>query len=53
MARFVAAMRLAEAGSVALFPHTYYNGWLGTPTELKNRLLSVIDHSESAFYAAQ
>lgn len=49
-ARFVAAMRLAGAAQVNLFPATSYNGWLGTPTVLINRLLSVIDLSESAYY---
>jgi hypothetical protein len=28
----------------------YYHGWHGTPAELKNRLLSIIDFSESAYY---
>src|SRR5581483_1315663 len=49
-ARFVAAMLAAGASRVKVFPALYYNGWLGTPTELKNRLLSVIDYSESAYY---
>lgn len=49
-ARFVAAMLAAGASKVKVFPALYYNGWLGTPTELKNRLLSVIDYSESAYY---
>jgi hypothetical protein len=43
-------MRLVGAERVMLFPHTYYNSWQGTPTESKNRLLSVIDYSESAYY---
>lgn len=49
-ARFVAAMQLAGARSVQVFPALHYHGWHGTPTELKNRLLSVIDFSESAYY---
>jgi len=49
-ARFVATMRAAGAESIQVFPSTYYNGWHGTPAELKNRLLSVIDFSESAYY---
>ena len=49
-ARFVAAMQVAGASRVKVFPALYYNGWLGTPIELKNRLLSVIDYSESAYY---
>ena len=48
--RFVAAMQAAGAGRVAVFPATHYNGWLGTPTALANRLLSVIDFSESPYY---
>ena len=28
----------------------HYAGWHGSPVELKNRLLSVIDYSESAYY---
>jgi len=49
-ARFVATMRAAGAQNIKVFPSTYYNGWLGSPAELKNRLLSVIDSSESAYY---
>jgi hypothetical protein len=49
-ARFVATMRAAGAQTIKVFPATYYNGWQGSPAELKNRLLSVIDYSESAFY---
>ena len=49
-ARFVAAMHAAGANNVPVFPSLYYNGWQGTPTELKNRLLSVIDYSESPYY---
>src|SRR5260221_14074935 len=49
-ARFIATMRAAGAQTVRVFPATYYNGWLGSPTELKNRLLSVIDYSESPYY---
>ena len=50
-ARFVAAMHAAGAQRVKVFPATYYNGWQGTPTALHNRLLSVIDFSESPYYA--
>ena len=49
-ARFVATMRAAGARSIRVFPASYYNGWQGTPTELQNRLLAVIDFSESQFY---
>jgi hypothetical protein len=49
-ARFLATMLAAGATSLQIFPATHYNGWYGTPTELKNRLLSVIDFSESAYY---
>jgi hypothetical protein len=49
-ARFVATMRAAGAQAIKVFPSTYYNGWLGSPAELKNRLLSVVDSSESAYY---
>lgn len=49
-ARFVAAMWAAGAHTVKVFPAQHYNGWQGSPTELKNRLLSVIDFSESAYY---
>jgi len=49
-ARFVATMRAAGAQTIKVFPATYYNGWLGSPAELKNRLLSVVDSSESAYY---
>jgi hypothetical protein len=49
-ARFVATMQAAGANNVLVFPSIHYNGWHGTPTELKNRLLSVIDYSESAYY---
>jgi hypothetical protein len=49
-ARFVATMQAAGAENILVFPATHYNGWLGTPVELKNRLLSVIDFSESAYY---
>jgi len=49
-ARFVATMRAAGAQTIKVFPSTYYNGWLGSPAELKNRLLSVVDSSESAYY---
>jgi hypothetical protein len=49
-ARFVATMQAAGAQAVLVFPALYYYGWHGTPQELKNRLLSVIDFSESAYY---
>jgi hypothetical protein len=49
-ARFVATMLAAGAQTVAVFPALYYNGWQGTPVELKNRLLSVVDFSESPYY---
>ncbi len=49
-ARFIATMRAAGAQTIKVFPSTYYNGWRGSPAELKNRLLSVIDSSESAYY---
>lgn len=49
-ARFVATMHAAGANNVLVFPALSYHGWHGTPAELKNRLLSVIDYSESAFY---
>lgn len=49
-ARFVATMHAAGADTVKVFPSLYYNGWQGSPAELKNRLLSVIDYSESAYY---
>ena len=43
-------MRAAGARSIRVFPSSYYNGWQGTPAELQNRLLSVIDFSESPYY---
>src|SRR5260370_37562746 len=43
-------MRAAGAQNIKVFPSIYYNGWLGSPAELKNRLLSVVDSSESAYY---
>ncbi len=49
-ARFVTIMQAAGAQNIQVFPSLYYDGWKGTPTELKNRLLSIIDFSESAFY---
>src|SRR5260370_29354072 len=49
-ARSVAAMRAAGAQTIKVFPALYYNGWQGSSVELKNRLLSVIDYSESAYY---
>jgi len=42
-ARFVATMQAAGAKTVYVFPSLYYHGWQGTPQELKNRLLSVVD----------
>jgi len=44
-ARFVATMQAAGAQTISVFPARAYNGWLGTPVELKNRLLSVLDFS--------
>jgi hypothetical protein len=49
-ARFLATMWAAGAHRCAVFPSLFYNGWQGTPLELKNRLLSVVDFSESAYY---
>jgi hypothetical protein len=49
-ARFVATMRAAGARSIKVFPSSYYHGWQGTPMELQNRLLAVIDFSESQYY---
>jgi hypothetical protein len=49
-ALFVATMQAAGAHTVYVFPSLYYNGWQGTATEIKNRLLSVIDYSESPYY---
>jgi hypothetical protein len=49
-ARFIATMHAAGAQTVKVFPALHYAGWQGSPAELKNRLLSVIDYSESAFY---
>jgi hypothetical protein len=49
-ARFIATMRAAGAHTIKVFPALHYAGWLGSPAELKNRLLSVIDYSESAYY---
>jgi hypothetical protein len=49
-ARFAATMEAAGAKNILVFPALYYNGWHGTPAELKNRLLSVIDYSESPYY---
>ncbi len=43
-------MQAAGAETIHVFPTLHYNGWHGTPTELKNRLLSIIDFSESAYY---
>lgn len=49
-AKFVATMHAAGADNIKVFPSLHYNGWQGSPVELKNRLLSVIDLSESAYY---
>jgi type IV secretion system coupling TraD/TrwB family protein len=49
-ARFVAAMHEAGATRVRMFPATYYDGWKGSSVDLFNRLISVIDYSESRFY---
>src|SRR5947207_3329335 len=47
---FLATMRMAGAQTIKVFPALHYAGWQGSPAELKNRLLSVIDFTESAFY---
>lgn len=49
-ARFLATMRAAGAHTIKVFPALHYAGWQGSAPELKNRLLSVIDYSESAYY---
>lgn len=49
-ARFIATMRAAGARNIAVFPSLFYDGWKGTPLELKNRLMSIVDFSESAYY---
>jgi hypothetical protein len=49
-ARFFAVMRKAGAANLRMFPASYYNGWRGSARDLYNRLLSIIDYSESAFY---
>lgn len=49
-ARFLAAMRAAGARSARMFPATYYNGWRGSARDLYNRLMAVIDYSESRYY---
>lgn len=49
-ARFVAAMRAAGAKSIRMFPATYYHGWKGSARDLYNRLMAVIDYSESRYY---
>jgi hypothetical protein len=49
-ARFMATMRAAGAQRIGVFPATYYDGRQGTLTDLQNRLLSIIDFSESAYY---
>jgi hypothetical protein len=50
-ARFVAAMRAAGAQRIRMFPATYYDGWKGSAVDLFNRLISVIDYSESRYYS--
>lgn len=47
---FVAAMRAAGAQRICVFPEMRYNGWQGDATALFNRLISVIDFSESPYY---
>src|SRR6266849_5379068 len=47
---FVATMRAAGAQRIKVFPQTRYNGWLGDANALFNRLIAVIDFSESPFY---
>lgn len=49
-ARFVATMTAAGAHTVKVFPSLHLDGWKGDVVALKNRLLSVIDLSESAYY---
>jgi hypothetical protein len=49
-ARFTAAMYATGAKTVKVFPSLHYNGWQGDVTALRNRLLSVIDTSESPYY---
>ncbi len=49
-ARFIAAMRAAGARSIRMFPATFYNGWRGSARDLYNRLMAVIDYSESRYY---
>src|SRR5579884_778321 len=49
-ARFAATMRAAGAHTVNVFPALHLDGWKGDVVALKNRLLSVIDLSESAYY---
>lgn len=48
--QFVATMRAAGAKRIKVFPQTRYNGWLGDANALFNRLIAVIDFSESPFY---
>jgi hypothetical protein len=49
-ARFVAAMRSAGARTIRLFPASFYHGWRGSARDLYNRLMAVIDYSESRYY---
>lgn len=49
-ARFVAAMQAAGAQRIRVFPATYYNGWRGSARDLYNRLMAIIDYSESRYY---
>lgn len=49
-ARFLAAMRAAGARSIRMFPATYYHGWKGSARDIYNRLIAIIDYSESRYY---
>jgi len=49
-ARFFAAMRAASAQTIRMFPASFYNGWRGSSRDLYNRLMTVIDYSESRYY---
>lgn len=49
-ARFFAAMKAAGAQRVRMFPSTYYDGWRGSAEQIYNRLMAVIDYSESSYY---
>ena len=49
-ARFVAAMQAAGAQRIRVFPATYYHGWRGSARDLYNRLMAIIDYSESRYY---